>query len=158
MSKIALLLLFTLNSRFVSDLPSINELRVLYQKAASSESYCRKLISCLDSCNKDDHPLYFGYKGSATMMMAQYAANPFTKLSYFKKGKKMLESAIAVDKNNIELRFLRLGVQVQTPSFLGYKDSLEADRSFLLSAVPALKDHSLKERIIDYLKKCAPFQ
>lgn len=152
MSKIALLLLFTINSHFVSELLSINELRILYKKAATNESYCKELISRLASCNKEDHPLYFGYKGGATMMMAQYAYSPFTKLSYFKKGKKMLETAIAADKNNIELRFLRLAIQMKTPSFLDYKNNIEADKSFLVNSVSALTDQSLKKNIINYLK------
>src|SRR5581483_7165199 len=129
MNKITLLLLFVLNTRFNKDLPSISELRLLYQKAAIGEDYCKELISRLEPCKKEDHPLHFGYKGGATMMMAQYVANPFAKLSYFKKGRRMLEEAIANSKNDIELRFLRLAVQTRSPSFLGYKSNIESDKS-----------------------------
>lgn len=152
MSKMILLILFFLNSHAVSDLPSISEVRTLYQKAATSKSNCEELLNRLASCNKNTHTLYYGYKGSATMMMAQYVSNPFTKLSYFKRGKKMLEAAIATDKNNIELRFLRLAVQQKAPAFLGYKHSIDADKTFLLNAVPAITDQTLKNTIIEYLK------
>lgn len=153
MSKLYFLL-FIVNVNFVNEPPSINELRILYQRAATNKIYCKELIERLATCDKNDHPLHFGYKGVATMMMAQYVSNPFTKLAYFEKGKRMLEIAIATDKNNAELRFLRLATQIKAPSFLGYKDHIQSDKSFLLGAVGKLSDVSLKRDIVSYLNGC----
>ena len=64
----------------------------------------------------------------------------------------MLEKAITADKNNIELRFLRLAAQANTPSFLGYNDKISSDRSFLLNSVSTLTDTILKKTIVLYLR------
>src|SRR5688572_3560519 len=100
MSRISLLLVLVLHSGMLTGIPLVNEVRLLYQQAARDEKHCKKLIRLLEPCN-ESNPLLFGYKGVATMMMANYVFNPFSKLSQFKKGKKMLEKAIAADINNV---------------------------------------------------------
>ena len=42
------------------------------------------------------------------MMMAKHVFNPFSKLSYFKKGKQMLENAIETDGQNLELEIFKI--------------------------------------------------
>lgn len=86
------------------------------------------------------------------MLMAKYVFNPFSKFSYFKKGKNMLEKAVHADKNNIELRFLRYTIQTNIPAFLGYNDDLETDRLFLKQSLANVKEPELKKIITTYLK------
>ena len=71
-----------------------------------------------------------GYKGVCSMMMAQYVYNPFTKLSYFKSGKKILETSIKIEKN-VENIYLRLIVQLHAPSFLGYNKKIKSDKKYI---------------------------
>lgn len=71
------------------------------------------------------------YQGLAKTMMAQYAYLPNTKLSYFNAGKRLIENAIAKDKNNAELRYIRLMVQLNIPSFLSYSSSINQDIDFI---------------------------
>jgi hypothetical protein len=52
---------------------------------------------------------------------------------------------------NAELRFLRLGIQNNAPSFLGYNDSIEPDKIFLINAEATLTDPELKKLILSYL-------
>ncbi len=73
-------------------MPSIDEIRSLYEKAVTDESACNKLIEILSPYNEKNNPLYAGYKASAIMMMAKHVFNPFSKMSYFKKGKRILET------------------------------------------------------------------
>ena len=91
-------------------------------------------------------------KAAATMIMAKHAFNPFSKLSHFNKGKNMLQQAIAADRQNVELRLLRYSIQKSAPSFLGYRDEMAADKNFLKTNLPALKDATLKQMIADALK------
>ena len=72
-----------------------------------------------------------GYKAVVTMRMAEYVSNPFTKLSWFNDGKKMLEESIKMNRN-VENIHLRLMVQVNAPSFLGYNKQIEKDRNYIL--------------------------
>jgi hypothetical protein len=127
------------------------EIRILYQQAAVEENACKKLIATLDPMDVETNPLLFGYKGSATMMMAQHVSNPFNKLSYFHKGKNMLDNAIDVDHKNMELRFLRFAAQTNAPAMLGYRGEIEEDKMLILNALSDSDDLSLKKLIVDYL-------
>lgn len=149
--RVFLLLLSIITGNVCWGTPPIGEIRLLHQQAATSEKHCRKLINILDNYNENNEPILAGYKASATMMMAKFAFNPFSKLSYFKKGKKMLETAIESRPENIELRFLRFAIQTNVPAFLGYDDQVEADKAFLLARAPGLTDVALKKIIVDYL-------
>lgn len=131
---------------------SINKIRQLYQKAATEKKACEQLIGVLKSNYPKENTLLLGYKGSATMMMANHVINPFTKLSYFKKGKNMLKKAIEADRENIELRFLRYAAQTNAPSFLGYDDHISSDKKYLLQAGDSI-DQTLKELISSQLNK-----
>ena len=129
----------------------LKEIRSLYQKAAVEENACKKLITTLDPMDVETNPLLFGYKGCATMMMAQHVSNPFNKLSYFRKGKIMLENAIDVDDENMELRFLRFAAQTNAPAMLGYRGDIEEDKKLILDALSASNDLPLKKLIMTYL-------
>lgn len=153
MKKLLFAGLLLLTNASFANVPSIQEVRSLYEKAVTDESACNKLIEILSPYNESNNPLYAGYKASAIMMMAKHVFNPFSKMSYFKKGKLILETAIKADENNIELRFLRFNAQTHIPSFLGYNDSIETDTKFLLNSFPAIRDAQLKEFLLLYLRK-----
>ena len=87
------------------------------------------------------------------MIMAKYYLNPYSKLSSFSEGKSFLESSIEKDTANVELRYLRLTIQNNAPSFLGYKSKVDDDRNFLTSSLSKLKDEELKTIISKYLQQ-----
>lgn len=130
----------------------IASVRILFLKAVSDEKACKQMIRLLAPYD-EKNPLLLGYKGSGTMIMAKHVFSPFSKLSYFKKGKQMLESAINTDETNFELRILRFTAQTNMPSFLGYNDDIEKDKKFILSNFPQIKDTGLKEFVLPSLKK-----
>ncbi|SKB34075.1 hypothetical protein [Daejeonella lutea] len=133
--------------------PSTSTVRLKFHKSTSSEKVCKDLIKELHPYNEKNNPLLLGYKGGANMLMAKYVINPFSKLSYFKKGKGMLEKAIQADNKNVELRFLRYTIQNNVPSFLGYNDHMTADKSFLTQSISNVRDPELKKIITSYLKQ-----
>jgi hypothetical protein len=133
--------------------PFISEIRLKFHNSTSNEKTCKDLIAQLSPYNEKSNALLFGYRGGATMIMAKYVFNPFSKLSYFNKGRDMIEKAIQHDKNNVELRFLRYTIQTNVPSFLGYNDHKKSDRLFLSKSVSFIKDSSLKKIIISYLNQ-----
>jgi len=138
----------------LAETPDLKLVRSMLEKASTEESSCRKLITILQPYDKKNDVLLYGYKACATMMMAQFVFNPFSKLSYFKKGKNMLESAIAADPGNVELRLLRFCTQLDIPSFLGYNDNINEDKKILISSLAMIKDKELKMMIAENLKKC----
>ncbi|MEO7292841.1 MAG: hypothetical protein ABIW34_07050 [Ginsengibacter sp.] len=148
---IFLLTLFFSIKSFAVD-PSVTEIRTLYQDAAKHESSCKKLLSVLNSYTEKNNTLLAGYKAAATMMMAKYCFSPFSKISYYNKGKNLLERSIEADKYNIELRFLRFAVQTNIPFFLAYKGAINSDKSFLIKHYYNIEDSQLKHWLVSFLK------
>lgn len=151
MKKIILIGLLFLGNVVFAKGPSMDEVRILYQKAATDENACKKLIEILTPFEND--ALYSGYRASAIMMMAKHVFNPFSKMSYFKSGKRTLEKSIEADSKNVELRFLRFTAQSNIPSFLGYHDRIESDKKFILNSISLVTDLKLKEFMIPILRK-----
>ncbi len=111
------------------------------------------MIALLKPYDESNNPLFLGYKAGANMIMAKHVRNPISKISWFNKGKKMLEAAIKADMKDVELRCLRFGIQSNVPSFLNYKEDINLDRKFILKSYSHVKDPILKKNIISYMTK-----
>lgn len=155
MKRILILILVLCNSVAFAIKPTHDEVRELFFKSQVEEKDCLKLIDILTPYNEKNNPLFLGYKGSANIIMAKHVSNPFTKLSNFRKGRNMLEKAIAADKKNSELIFLRFAIQTNIPTFLGYHNEIQEDKKHLQNVLPHLKDKALKEHISGYMKYLA---
>jgi hypothetical protein len=125
-------------------------IRNLFYKAAKSHTSATELALKLKDVNTESSAVMMGYKSMSYLMSCYHSYNPYTKYSYFLKGKAMLESALAKDKNNVELHFLRLCVQLNTPSFLGYSANIEEDKLAIFNGLKSLNDPDLQKRIVDY--------
>jgi len=145
------LLLLNIQSR--ANTPSINEVRLLYQNAAIEKNNCEKLFTLLKSCQENENVVLLGYKACVTMVMAKYTHNPFKKLSFFNEGKNLLESIISRNQHNIELRYLRLTIQTNIPSFLKYNSAVNDDITYISNSQSKISDNQLKQMISFYLKK-----
>lgn len=154
MKNIIYIFLITLYFQANAQVPTQKEIRILYAKAATDEASCKKIVTVLTPYNETNNPLWAGYKACAIMMLANHVFNPYSKLSNFNDGKKLLEKCISADKGNIELRFLRFAIQNEAPSFLGYNNSITEDKLILLNIIGNIKDSELKKNIISYLKNC----
>ena len=152
MRKLTVFLLLIIAGVLQVEAASIAEVRSLYLQAAEQEEQCEKLSTISIPNESADASAMRGYKAAATMMMAKYVFNPLAKISYFRKGKKMLENAILADGRNVELRFLRFTIQTNAPSFLGYNQNINSDKRYLVQTLPSVKDPALKTMITAYLK------
>lgn len=128
------------------------EVRELYRNAADKKEACKKLLYISGKYSSDNNQTITAYNACATMMMANHVFNPLGKLSYFNEGRKLLEKCIKADNENIEIRFLRYAIQTKSPSFLGYNNSIEKDKFFLLKEIKNVKDGQLNHIIISFLK------
>lgn len=72
------------------------------------------------------------YQAVSKTMLAEFVTSPFSKLSYFRKGKNQLESIIATNKS-LETVYLRLLIQLNVPSILGYYSQIESDLDYFCS-------------------------
>ncbi|MGZ8556922.1 MAG: hypothetical protein ACXWWC_01245 [Chitinophagaceae bacterium] len=153
MKKVFLLIPLILTMQSFKNPDTKKEVRALYQQAATEEASCKKLLILLQPFNENNNTLLAGYKACGTMLMAKYVLNPVSKLSFFSKGKKLLEKAIGKDMENAELRFLRFTVQTNAPAFLGYRYAKEVDKLFLLKTMSTLSDKDLEQIILSFLTK-----
>ncbi len=129
----------------------LNDIRSRFSKAVKSEELCTTLYNEMIEASGTKNAVFNCYLGVVTVSMAKYTFNPFGKLSYFHNGKRLVESAIAQEPNNIELRFLRCTIQEHVPSFLGYSDNLETDKKMILENISQLTMPKLKEAMITYI-------
>lgn len=147
---VIILALFSLINGVAQD-STMKELRSLFYKATLKESYIQEVKDHMKKSNEQD--AFESYRSMLLFMKAKYAINPYTKLSHFKKGRKKMEAAIKRYPNDIETHFLRLAIQTKLPSFLGYDNSKETDKDFIIKHFKEITDKDLMGRILLFFKE-----
>ncbi|WP_113662192.1 hypothetical protein [Pedobacter nanyangensis] len=130
---------------------SKQNIRSMYAKSVDSKQMAQNLLSILEK--QEQSAFVLGYRGATKMVMAKHVFNPFTKLSYFNAGKKMLNTAISKDNDNVELVFLRYATQVSAPAILGYNRHINMDKKQILNSLGNHEiDEQLAKTIISFMK------
>lgn len=130
----------------------IVKIRELYYKASTNKKDSETFSEKMKTISGIDASLVNGYTGMSYMIKANHSYNPYNKLSFFMKGKDLLDNAITSDAQNVELRFLRYCVQTNAPGFLGYSGKIAEDKKVILLNYHKLKDEDLKKRINEYMQ------
>lgn len=113
-----------------------------YEQAVKNEKLCQTLIDQLSK--ETGNPVSLAYLGAFQTIWANHVSSPLSKLSTFNKGKKNIEQALKKAPDNIELRFIRLSVQVNCPDFLQYNSNINEDKKFIKSNINRIDSKSLK--------------
>lgn len=121
-----------------------------FNKGVKDEALCKEHYNTLRKYAKSD--VEKGYAATFQMFMAKHTGNPFKKMSYFNGGKGSLEKLIKSNPQEPELRFMRLCIQYHLPKYLGYRDSIEEDKDFMLENLYKMKDKETKALLFKYLK------
>lgn len=129
---------------------TIEALRREYYKVTADSISCAKLYGKIEKDNSNDN-LIIGYKGAITSAMANHVKNKSDKLKLFNAGKKLIDNAIIVDDQNIELHFLRFTIQTNCPKALGYCDQITKDKNFILSNLETIKNVTLRNKMESFL-------
>lgn len=125
--------------------------REVFPQIVQNEQKMAKLIADLE---KDKSAIAKAYRGAMIIMSAEYTSYPLRKYNRFKKGKALIESAIAADPQNPEIRYIRILVQSKCPDMLGYNNDIVKDMNVLLAHKGKLKAEGLMlNRIRTNLKK-----
>ncbi|AIM38246.1 hypothetical protein KO02_17315 [Sphingobacterium sp. ML3W] len=130
--KISILIMLITFSPQINAQPKwidLDIVRTNYGKAVSDKKLCMLMIKQLHTVKSN--PIYLGYLGGFQTIRAKHVFNPLKKLSTFKEGKKNLELAITQEPQSADLKFIRLSIQKNTPSFLGYSNQMETDIIFI---------------------------
>ena len=136
----------------ISNGQNIEKIRRLYLQSSNNDAKLDSLNYWLSNYNQTNN-LMSAYYGVNLILKSKYLKNPFKKIKYFEKGRKILEDAIIKEPDNIELIFLRYTVQKNTPSILMYKKDIEEDYQSIKSELDSIKDQRLKKHISQTLQK-----
>lgn len=129
---------------------SLEQVRVMYFYVAAGEA---EISDLLEATKDNDDVIIKGYYGAVLAMSAEETSNPLSKLKRFNEGKGIIESCIEERPQSIDLRFLRYALQRETPSFLGYSEDLEKDKTFLEQNIDKESDMTFRENVKAYLKQ-----
>ncbi|WP_413997927.1 hypothetical protein ACMDB5_08980 [Flavobacterium sp. W1B] len=121
----------------------LETIRANYEKAVSDKKICQLMIEQLSTANES--AVHLAYLGAFQTIWAKHSSGPISKLRTFTTGKRNIEEAVISKPNNIEIRLLRLSVQSNSPSFLGYKKNIEDDKKFIQSNSKNITSVFLKE-------------
>ncbi|QIX62769.1 hypothetical protein FY528_14795 [Hymenobacter lutimineralis] len=111
----------------------VAQLRRHYQQAAASKEAGEKFHKLMASYTQQD-AVVLAYKAAAEAIRAR-DASMFNKLTYVQNASKQFEQAVKLDRDNAEIRFLRLSVESNLPGFLGLSQHVDEDRAFLVSTL-----------------------
>lgn len=121
-----------------------------YNKAVIDKSLCDSMIKDLQQADHDT--VLFAYLGGLETVWAKHIINPISKLKTFNKGKRKIELAIQKEPENVEIRFIRLSVQKNAPSFLGYNKNIKEDLVFIETHRKEIKKQILLDNVDKLLK------
>ncbi|HYF68450.1 MAG TPA: hypothetical protein VD884_09945 [Ohtaekwangia sp.] len=129
----------------------MDTIRQSYDVAVADKKLCKTMIEALKSSR--DNNIHLAYLGGFQTIWANHTINPFSKLSTFNEGKRNIEKAVKNDPDNIEIRFVRLSVQKNAPSFLGYYDQIKEDEAFLESNKENINSSTLLKMVSEILNQ-----
>lgn len=136
---------------------SLKKVRASYKDAAGDKEKVPFFNALLSSVTTDDRVELLGYKGAGIALKGKHAKKLKDKRDLFIEGVTLLENTIAKAPNNVELRFIRIGIQENVPKLLKYKANIEEDKLVLLAKYQNIKDKDLKNHIGAYIQQSTVF-
>ncbi len=91
------------------------------------------------------------YQAVSEALLAQVVWNPFNKLKQVVKYDKQIEAAVEEDPQNIEIRFLRLAIEYNLPSFLGMSTHMEEDVAMIVSDLSSVSEMKVNPMFGQYI-------
>lgn len=122
--------------------------RDLFNTAHVNKEDCNALI---ELTTNSESIVTRGYNASALMVSSKYQINPFKISKIFNEGKGLLEDLISENFDEVELRYLRYTIQLNTPKFVGYNKAIENDRRIITNYLILNPNTELAEHIMIYV-------
>ncbi len=119
----------------ISKSDNLNKIRKSYLNASLNEDSCKNFILSLKKVKIEESPLLEAYKISAEMINIKYLKNPFRKFNLFNHYSKKLNLIVNENPMQIEIRFLRYLVQINSPKYLLYNSNIDEDLKFIRNNV-----------------------
>ena len=111
--------------------PDLPTLRHLYAAAVLEETASGRFLAVARRSQRSDAAT-LGYRGVAEAVAARYLWSPLAKLRAVREAHRWFGRAVALDPQNVEVRFLRFSVETHVPRYLGLSPHLADDRALIL--------------------------
>ena len=130
--KAVITILFALCFSFVNGQSlTLEGAREAFHQAVMDEEESRAFNKYMRTFDEPT-PVIAAYQAVSEAMLARVLWNPFSKLAQVRDYQKAMEAAVALDPNDIEIRFLRLAIEYNIPAFLGMSEHVEEDVAMIL--------------------------
>ena len=98
----------------------------------SNEPDKQHLLSVIKDTQYNESTISLAYLGLCEAMMAEHLFLPTSKIGSFNKGKQKVEQAIKNDPENLELRYIRLLIQLNSPKIVNYFTNIPGDLEYFV--------------------------
>lgn len=94
-----------------------------------------KCLELFEITKEKKDPLMMAYHGASLAMLADFGFNPVKKMEQFNTGSELITKALELDPKNIEIRLIRLSIQLEAPDFLGFNCCVDEDLNAVKNAL-----------------------
>ncbi|MER2997093.1 hypothetical protein [Pontibacter populi] len=112
----------------------LSELRVEYLAASKDEEAANQFHDKMEKYTGKE-PVVLGYKAASEAVMAKYVWNPYFKLKHLNAAMALFEEAVALNKANPEIRFLRFIVEYHIPDYLNMSQHMAEDKAIIIEGL-----------------------
>lgn len=129
------------------------EIKYSFRKAKNTKEDFENFINTVSSLENSN--LKDAYIAAQIILSSKFKKNPFSKINNFRKGRAKLEELFMKDSRALELRYIRLAIQLNTPVFLSYRNNIEEDKNFILNEIKTNKvlAAEVKTYFLNFLKR-----
>ena len=113
----------------------IATLRKDFNNAIDDPKKAATLYELFNKQQPSTNTLQYAYWGATEALMAKHVFNPFSKMSYVKAASIKLNNAIEMNKEDIEVRYMRFSIETELPAYLGYSKHLNEDKTKLINGL-----------------------
>lgn len=134
------------------ELPDVRE---RYSTASKTKQNAEQFYHSVSKYNGENKTL-LAYKGAGISLKSKFESDRKLRRDFFIEGVKLVENAVKMEPNNVEIRLIRLSIQENTPKLLKYKGNIEEDKKMIVTAYEK-QSGALKENIKRYVKQSKVF-
>ena len=100
---------------------------------------------------EEQDPVVLAYKGVSEALMAKVKWDPFSKLAHLADARDMIDEAIEMDRNNLEIRFLRFSLEYYVPSIFRISKNMEEDKEVIIANLRNLDGFYFEDDMVQFI-------
>lgn len=128
---------------------TVDQARIAFEIAATNEDKTTELLNNLNDSNLT--PILLAYRGATEALMGKFAGVPWSKYTWCKQSMRTFEKAVAAEPENIEIRYLRIAIQIHLPAILNMSGDIESDKACILKNLKFSHNELMNKKIAQYL-------